>query len=440
MRVVDVRAQETAALFWSCAYFFCLLSSYYVLRPLRETMGSARGLDELRWLYMGTLTATLLATPLFGALVSRFPRRRFIPITYRFFTANILLFFALLARTSIGRNPMVERSFFVWLSVFNLFVVSVFWGFMADLWTSEQGKRLFGFIGLGGTLGGVLGAGATAALSRALGPVNMLLVSAALLEASLLGVRRLVRISAAVPSAAATSAAREEPLAKTGALGGFVEVARSPYLLAICLYMLFYTLTSTFVYFEQARIVKGAFGDDAAGRAGAFAQIDLFVNMLTVVLQCFATGRILRAIGVGKTLAVLPVVTLGGFAALAGSARFAVIAAFQVLRRGTDYSLTRPAREVLYTVVPREEKYKAKTFIDTFVYRGGDLIGAWLSALLDKMQFGAGGLALLVAPLSLAWVGVGAWLGSRHSERARGPGAAASHPAPAEASRHGRIA
>ncbi len=420
-RWVKVEPGEGAAVFWACAYFFFLLSSYYVIRPLRDEMGVSGGSGRLTWLYMGTLTGTLVANPIFGALVSRFPRRVFIPVVYRVLIATLLLFYVLLNTLSDQGRVRAGSVFFVWVSVFNLFAVSVFWGFMVDLFTHVQGKRLFGIIGLGGTLGAVAGAAFAASLAEIVRPVNLLLLSAALLEAAVFSVRRLVRIFGVDGRAAAATAIEGVPPGQ-GVLSGIRLVFASPYLLGICLFLLFYTVSSTFLYFEQARIV-GASIHDAGQRTAFFARIDLYVNLLAVLTQSFLTARILGAVGVGATLAFLPALTAGGFAWLSVAPTLATLMVFQVARRAAEYALIRPAREVLFTVVSREEKYASKSFIDTFVYRSGDAVGAWADRLLGILAVGTAGLAGLFVPLAAAWGLVGMMLGRRQSALARTAGA-----------------
>lgn len=412
-RIVDLREGEWRAALLSAAYFFCLLCSYYVIRPLREAMGIAGSVDDLPWLYLGTLGATLAVTPLFGWLVSHLPRRRFIPIAYHVLAANLLLFFFLFHLGEIEKNIGLARTFYVWTSVFNIFAVAVFWSFMADLWTTGQGKRLFGFIAAGGTLGAIAGAAMTELLVADLGAENLLLVSVAFLELATLCVVGLARIAPMDRAASEPTASDEALLNRTGAWGGVTMVLRSPYLLGIAGYMLLFTMSSTFVYFEQARIVAETFGTDTAARTAAFAKIDRLVNTLTLALQVLAAGRMMRHLGVAVMLTFLPMVTIGGFIALAMAPTFAVLAAFQVARRGMDYAVARPAREVLYTVLPREQKYKAKSFNDVFVYRGGDALAAWLLAALKAAGLGLVAVASIVVPLSILWLALGAALGWR---------------------------
>jgi AAA family ATP:ADP antiporter len=428
-RLVRFEEGEGVALFWSFAYFFFLLSSYYVIRPLRDAFGLQGREDALTLLYTGTLIGTLLANPVLGALVSRFPRRVFIPIVYHFLVLNLLIFCGLLSFLSGDRQLQIARVFFVWASVFNLFAVSVFWGFMADLFRSDQAKRLFGFIGMGGTLGAVAGAGVTATLAPLVGPVKLMLVAAVLLEGAVYCVRRLSRLGAQAGSVTAPTRIEEaEKPPGRGVLSGIRLVATSPYLLGICLFMLFYSVSSTLIYFEQARIVRVAF-QDAAQRTAYFARVDLYVNLLTVLVQAFFTGRILAFLGVGGTLAALPAVTACGFAAIASAPVLTTLVALQVIRRTLEFSLIRPAREVLFTVVSREEKYTAKNLIDTFVYRTGDLAGAWLDRGLSLLALGVTGIAASFVPIAAVWVILALFLGRRQTalaERQLGAGPARS--------------
>jgi AAA family ATP:ADP antiporter len=411
-RIVAVRPDEVPPLLLSAAYFFFVLASYYVIRPLRDEMGVAGGVRNLPWLFTGTLVAMLLVHTPFAALVARLPRRRFVALTYRFFLLNVLLFFALLHVLPANRQVWVGRAFFIWASVFNLFVVSTLWAVLVDVFRSEQGKRLFGFIAVGGTLGAVVGARITAALAAPLGRVQLLLLSAVFLELAVqcaLGV-----IGRGVPAASATTpvADAERPIGGS-AFAGVLHVLRSPYLLGIALYMLLYTVGSTALYFHQAHFAE-AFTDRAA-RTVFFARIDFWVNVLAALTQVFLTGRIVRWLGLPLTLALLPLLTAAGFVALGIWPTLAVFVVFQVSRRAGEYAVARPAREALYTVLSREDKYKAKNFNDTLVYRVGDQTAAWS---YDKLLVGALGLGIaaiswVMVPLAGAWLAIAVWLGRR---------------------------
>jgi len=413
-RIVDVRAEEVAAMLCGCAYFFCVLSSYYIFRPLREEMGVAGGVRNLPFLYTGTLLGMLAVQPPFAALVAKLPRARFVPISYRFFLANLLIFFALMKAVPHHQLIWVGRVFFVWTSVFNLFVVSVFWGVMADVFRTSQGKRLFGFIGIGGTLGGILGSGITAGFAVHLGPPNLLLISAVLLELSVFSVRRLF---AAARSAAAEGhgKATDEGNAVIGGsiFAGISHVARSPYLLGICLYMLLFTVGSTWLYFHQAALAGKTIGGSAE-RTAFFAQLDLAVNLLTLLTQAFLTGRLIKALGLVTAIALIPALSVVGFLTLGIAPVLAVFVVFQVLRRAGEFAVARPTREVLYIVLPREDKYKAKSFIDTFIYRAGDQIGAWSYAAMGAVGLGMATISFIAVPVSLGWCLIGLWLGRKH--------------------------
>ena len=408
MKLIPAERGELKLAVLSAAYFFCVLSAYYVLRPIRDEMGVAGGVDNLPWLFTGTLVVMLLANPLFAAAVARLPVRRFIPLTYRFFALNLVVFW--LALTFGEADVWTGRVFFIWLSVFNLFVVSVFWAFMADTWSTAQAKRLFGFIAVGGTLGAIFGAGLTAALAGVVGPVNLLLASVVLLEVAVWLSRSLGgRTDGA-------GLARDEAPIGGSVLAGIAHVMKSKYLLGICAYMLLYTVAATVLYFQQAEIAATHYSDRVA-RTEFFASIDLAVNVLTVVIQVFLTARVIQWLGVGATLAFLPALFIVGFTGLGLWPTVAVLVVFQVARRAANFALARPARETLYTVVSREDKYKAKNLIDTFVYRAGDQVGAWGYAALGALGLGLAGIAFAAVPVAVAWAGVALWLGREQGRR-----------------------
>ncbi|HXY90068.1 MAG TPA: MFS transporter [Xanthobacteraceae bacterium] len=413
-RLIDVRSEEVAALAWSWLYIFAVLSSYYIMRPIRDQMGVAGGVNNLQWLFTGTLVGMLCLNVPYSWLVKTLPRTRFIPISYRFFAVNILLFAALLYVADNAQTVWIGRVFFVWISIFNLFVVSVFWALLVDIFSSEQGKRLFGFIAAGATIGAIAGSATTASLARAV-PVTFLLVgSALLLEIALLAVRHLSRLAGSLHAEPASSADR--PVGGS-VLAGITHPFKSLYLLNVSGFILLFAITATLLYFQQAGIVSQSFADRGEQTA-FFATIDLLVNCLTLAVQLFLTGRILRYFGIALTLAFLPMLTLLGFATLAFVPALTALVAFQVLRRSGDYAIARPAREVLYTAVPREDRYKAKNFIDTVVYRAGDQVGAWSYALLAALGLGATGVAAVAIALSVLWLANGLWLGKKQESMA----------------------
>jgi len=446
---VSIRPGEGRDVAWAWLYLFSVFTAYYVIRPIRDEAGVAGGVQNLSWLFTGTLVVMLLANPPFAALVARLPRMRFIAITYRFFIVNLLIFLVLLQTSSGEANVWVGRAFFIWTSVFNLFVVSVFWQFMVDLFTNEQGKRLFGFIAAAATVGGIVGASVTATLVHSLGAPRLLLVSAVLLEVGVFAARRLGKLAPAMHTPAAgreagdatarddartarddartarddarearRAAATEPAVIGGGALAGLRNALSSPYLLNICLYMLMYTVLSTFLYFQQADIVDRTF-ESRAARTAFFARVDLLVNALTLGAQVFLTGRVMRRAGVAMTLTFVPALTAVGFLLLGLWPTVAIVVGFTVLRRAGNFAFARPSREVLFTVVSREDKYKTKNFIDTVVYRLGDQVGAWASSLVAMLGFGAGAIAWTAVPVAIAWVANAWWLGRRQERRAR---------------------
>lgn len=409
-RLIDVRPAEMRALGWSWLYIFSLLFAYYILRPIRDEMGVAGGVENLPWLFTGTLLGMIAVNPPFAALVGRLPRAKFIAFAYRFFAANLLLFVVFLHLASTEQNLWIGRIFFIWASIFNLFVVSVFWALMVDVFDAEQGKRLFGFIAAGATIGGIVGSSVTAALAKQVAPTILLVVSVLLLEASVYCVGRLARLSASLRRTPSTT--RAEPVVGGSALSGLAHALNSPYLINVSFFLLLYAVTSTFLYFQQAELARKFFPDRGA-RTAFFASIDLWVNVLTLGAQLFLTGRVLKRIGVALTLALLPLLTLIGFGALAWVPALTVLVTFQVLRRAGNFAFARPSREVLFTVLPREDKYKAKSFIDTVIYRLGDQVGAWSYAGLGALGLAMSGISLVAVPLSLVWFVNSLWLGRK---------------------------
>jgi ATP:ADP antiporter, AAA family len=377
IRVLRAEPHELPALAWAFAYFFLLLSSYYMLRPVRDSLAVGLGTEALQWLFTATLAAMLALVPLFGWLCSRLPRKKLLPAVYAFFVLN-LLGFAL---------ELEARVFFVWLSVFNLFVISVFWSFMSDIFDGGQAARLYGTIAAGGSCGAIAGP-----LLAALIPQSkvLLVVSAALLA----------RWAAAHPRAG--DPPPDAPLGGS-ILAGARAALSSPFLLAICGYLLCYTALSTALYFQQVEIVRDAIPDPAE-RTRLFASIDFLVNGLTLAIQVLAFSRLAPILGPAGMLAVVPLLSVAGFLWLGATPTLAALIAFGVTRRVGEFAVSKPAREALFTIVPREERYKAKNFIDTVVYRGGDALAGWLFA---------GVSAFLAAGVSLAWTALALFLGAR---------------------------
>jgi ATP:ADP antiporter, AAA family len=407
---VPATPQELAAALWSFGYFFMLLGGYYVLRPLRDQMGIAGGVRNLPWLFLATFLTLLIAQPLYGALVARLPRARFIPIVYHFFVANIALFWLLL--TFKIEPVIVARVFFVWVSVFNLFAVVVFWSFMADVFSAEQGKRLFGFIGAGGTAGALLGPIITIWLSVPLGPVNLLIASAIFLEAAVFCVYRLERAAGARTDAPAQA----QPIGGN-AFAAFLELGRSPYLLGVAVWVSLLSFGATILYLQQANIVAETV-KGAGEQTRIFASIDLAVSLLSLATQVFATGQFLKRFGSGVAAAALPTVYVFGFIAIALAPTLMVVLAVQVLQRWMNFAIANPARHVFFTVLDREAKYKAKNLIDVVVYRGSDALYAWVYESLQALGLKFGAIALVAWPVVVGWLVLSLVLGRVQERRA----------------------
>ncbi|HEY3892987.1 MAG TPA: MFS transporter [Bradyrhizobium sp.] len=413
--MIDVRPSEVPALAWSWLYIFSLLSSYYIMRPIRDQMGVAGGVHNLQWLFTGTLVGMLLLNLPFSYLVKTFPRETFIAISYRFFAANILLFALALYAATPEQAIWVGRIFFIWTSVFNLFVVSIFWQMIVDVFNSEQGKRLFGFIAAGATLGAISGSTFTVSTVEHMASGYLMVGAALMLEAAVFCVRRLSALSAVLSERPQVDL--EQPIGGT-LLGGFRDALSSSYLLNVSLFLLLYAVTSTFLYFQQAAVVSHSFQNRAAQTA-FFASVDLGVNVLTLGVQLFLTGRILKWFGVGTTLSLLPVFSVIGFGVVALLPMLSSVVGFQLIRRASNFAIARPTREVLFTVLPREDRYKAKSFIDTAVYRLGDQIGAWSFALLTALGLGLTEVSIVAVALSGSWLANSWWLGRRQDVLAR---------------------
>jgi AAA family ATP:ADP antiporter len=397
-RVLGLERHEYFAVAWSFIYFFCVLSAYYMLRSVRETMAVEGGVQNVPWLFSSTFVVMLAVTPLFGWVASRYPRRRFLPWVYYFFAINILLFWAGFSYAINNGLSFVwlGRAFFVWLSVFNLFVVSVFWSFMADIYTREQGRRLFGVISAGGSAGALLGPLATGGLVVTIGFHNLLPISASLL---LFGVYCITRLRSWVESEHRDDVANT--VASTAPLGG--------------------NLLGGITLITRSRLVGEAFASTDE-RTRTFAFIDAATNTMAMLVQLLIVKRAVWRFGVGITLSLLPVISIAGFALVALNPSFLAVAAVQAIRRAVGFGLSKPTNDMLYSVVSPEEKYKSKNFIDTAVYRGGDLLGTWTVRILWGL--GYSGISLIMLPFAALWVAIAMWLGKAYrrydNELARG--------------------
>jgi AAA family ATP:ADP antiporter len=332
-------------------------------------------------------------------------RRKFIPIAYAFFIFNLALFFVLMRSCPPEEQVWIGRALYVWVSVFNLFNTAIFWAFMTDLFTVEQGKRLYGFIAVGGSLGAIVGAYITKHYVRDIGPANLLVISAIMFAVAGFLVRffpsGFTEQKKIVP-------ASEEPIG--GSIwSGITHIARSPYLLGLAASILLYTTTSTWAYFQQSDLTRETLKDNDA-RTEFLANLDVWVNSITVVIQIFLTGRLLKWFGVGFTLVAMPFLSMIGFGAMGIAPSLALLAIFQVVRRAAAYALMRPSREILFTVLRREDKYKVKSVTDTLGYRTGDQIGAWSYGGLHALGLSLASISFVAVPVVAGWCGLSLWL------------------------------
>lgn len=416
----NLRREEVGPVLIAALFFFLVLTALMLLRPARDALGMERGIENIRWLFIGTAVVTLAVNPLFGWLVSRFKRLQFIAATYGFFVLSLVGFWALLMFTpgAVGRGS--GQVFYVWFSVFNLFATMVFWALLADRFTSDQGKRFFALISIGGTLGAIFGPWLTSRLAQPLGTPSLLLVAGGFLLLAVAAAWLLVRTAPdrAGPGASTTAAGLAGEAERIGgsAWAGLRAVFRSRYLTAIAGYILLMTVLATFIYFTRLQMVAAVAGSTDA-RAAILGNIDMWTQLAVLLLQLTLTGKIIQRFGLGVALAILPVATALGFIGLAIYGSFVVLILLEATTRALQRGLTRPAREALFTVVSREEKYKAKAFVDTFMYRTGDVIGAQTEGALGRLGLALGGLVGVVVPLALAWAALGLWLGRAHARR-----------------------
>ncbi|MGO4685195.1 NTP/NDP exchange transporter [Hyphomicrobium sp. 2TAF46] len=407
-RFVDVAPGEIGALLASFAMFFALLSAYYIIRPVRDEMGVALGKDSLHQLFTVVFVVMLVLVPLFGFVATRFPRRYVLPSIYVFFAANLVIFWLVLKASPEDR--WAAGSFFVWASVFNLFVVSLFWSLMSELWSHEEATRLYGFISAGGTAGALAGPLVTQGLVRIFQPVDLMLVSSALLVASMLASLQLRRLR---PAEAKGSA---EP-AGGGILDGAMKVFTNPMFARIALFIFIANIIGTFFYLEQARLVAASIAN-SADRVLFFSSRDLAVSVVTFLIEVFGTARILRRFGVTAALLALPVTGAIGVLLLTFDAALWIVAAVMVAERIVSFALANPAIKVIYTLATPADKYKVQNFIDTVVFRGGDATSGWLYALAGgSLGFAGGATGAIAVPMVVAWLWIARRLGANHKER-----------------------
>lgn len=409
-KAARVEPEELGATFASFLFVLTLMAAYYILRPIRDAMSSDWSDAELSALFTATFVFSLLAVALYGLACSRVRFRRLVPGVYAAFAASFLLFYSL--STTGGEPEWVRQSFYVWVSVFSLFHVSVFWSYMADIFRREQAQRLFGFIAAGASIGAILGPTLAVALVGMLGPSNLIVVSAGLL---LIPVAIIAYLEKGRGGAQGAPAGGDSHAAIGGnPFAGFSLFFRSPYLLGIGLFIFLYTAISTFVYFELKNLLAGL---EEATRVRIWGGMDLAVNVLAIVTAMFGTSRLTTRFGLTTTLTVVPVLIILGMLMLAISPMISVVVGLQIVRRAGNYAVTRPGREMLFTVVNRETRFKAKSVIDIVVYRGGDAVTAWaFTGLTAVLGLSLGAVAAVGAVLATLWAGVAVALGRQYRQ------------------------
>jgi AAA family ATP:ADP antiporter len=419
-KLVNFKSGEGKALFWSFAYFFFLMSTYYMLLPIRDAFGIRGGAQDLPWLFLGTFIAALLTAPLQASIAAKLPRQRFVPVAYLFLVANMLVFWFLL-KSEVAPD-VVPKAFFIWITVFSVFTVSIFWTFMSDLYSTEQGKRLFGFIAAGGSLGTILGPKVTKLLVGPLGVANMLLLASGMLILAVIAANRLepaaAELQAADPKFVAASAGRDKKPVGGGVFDGFGLLFKSSYLGSIGVWVFMLSLLGTFLYLTQAHIVA-SYTDDMKARTSIFSEIYFWVGILSLVVQVLGTGRIIKGLGVGPALAILPLVFVVGFSGLMFTSALFVVAAFQACQRASNFGIANVAREALWPVVTREEKFKAKNIVDGAVFRGADFVNAFIYTGLAKVMQVQPTLAAIGVVLAGGWAALSFGLGKAQEKRAR---------------------
>jgi len=417
----NVRAHEAPVVAAGLAMFFLLFAGYFMLRPIRETMGVAGGVDNLQWLFTGTFVATLAVLPLYGWIASKVSRRRIVPWVFGLVVASLLGYGA--AMQARPDDVWLARTFYIWVSVINLLMISLMWSVLADVMDSHEAKRLFALIAGGASLGGLVGPLLATLLVKPFGHGGLMALSALLIGASAATATWLHRWRDRHPLPAGANSAeqRRRPLGGNP-FAGATAVFRSPYLLGIAVFVLLLATVTTFLYFEQAKLVAERFADKEE-QTQVFGLIDTVVQTLAILSQVFVTGRIAQRLGVGVLLVAVPLVVAVGFLWLALAPVFAVFVVVMVVRRAGEYAFVRPGREMLYTVVPAEQKYKAKNFIDTVVYRGGDALSGWVKRALDVLAEHPAAAMFIGVGVALAWAATGAALGRRQRalEAARTP-------------------
>jgi AAA family ATP:ADP antiporter len=419
-KILGIERHEYVAVAWSFAYFFCVLFSYYIIRPVREEMAVGSGPNTIPFLFIGTFVAMIFATSIFGWVASRYPRRKFLPWVYLFFISNILIFWFVFSQ-AIGDDReyvWLGRLFFVWVSVFNLFVVSVFWSFMADIYSREQGRRLFGLITSGGSIGALIGGVLTSLLVTKIGFQNLLPISAGVLLVAVFCIGRLKDwVHREHEDEIERTFDSDKPLGGNP-FAGITHLFSSNYFLGIALLSLIASLLGTALYMFRAELIETAILSPDA-RTQFFSNMNVAQNALALVAQMFLVKQVVTRFGIGRSLFLFPFASIVGFAILAMEPTLMAVAVLDVVRRGLGFGFAKPSTDMLYSVVTPEEKYKTKNAIDTAIYRGGDVVGTWAIRGLSLLGLGIAGISIVMVPFAGIAAVVALWLGRDYKRRAK---------------------
>ena len=409
-----IEPNELQATVLSFAFVFVLMTAYFILRPVRDSLSSDWTDAQLSALWTSTFFISILAVSIYGAVISRIRLRVIVPSVYAFFAATFVAFYV--AGRVLGDSDLVNRAYYVWLSVFSLYHLSVFWTFMSGLYNKEQAKRLFAIIAMGASAGAIVGPSIPTFFADKIGNLNLLLIAAVLLMLPIAFIFRLERLRISdLGNENVQADLSDDPQLSRNPFSGFTTFIRNPYLLAIGLFIVLYVVMNTFIYFELRKML----GDfDREVRTQIWGGIDLAVNSIAFVIALFATGRLATRFGMPTTLALIPALMVGGWAIVALSPVLAVLAGLQIARRAGNYAITRPGREMLFTAVDADTRFKAKPVIDIVVYRGGDMMTAWFYTLLTTtFALGTAGIAAVAAVIAAIWAGAGVFLGRKYDHQ-----------------------
>ena len=419
-KILGLEKSEYVAVAWSFAYFFCVLSAYYIIRPIREAMAVGSGPNTLPWLFFATFVTMLVVTPIYGLVASRYSRRQFLPWVYLFFISNIIIFWIVfsIAVNTMSDHIWLGRIFFVWISIFNLFVVSVFWSFMAEIYTREQGRRLFGFITSGGSIGALMGGIATSYLTVRIGFQNVFPIAAIMLLLAIYCIRGLRgQVTQSPGGTSANAGAAEKPLGGNP-FAGITQVFSSKFFSYIAFKSVIASLLGTALYMFTAQMVQLSI-PDTNEQTQFFSNINNWTNLLALIGQMLVVNRVVHRFGIGVSMTLLPIASVAGFLLLAVEPTLGIVALLTVLRRALGFGFSKPTTDMLYSVVTPEEKYKAKNFIDTAVYRAGDVVGILSIRGLFALGMGIPAISVLMLPYAALWASISLWLGSDYRRRAR---------------------